>query len=60
MPDIRLQRRDLLVAPLLAAMIPVTTRASILDPAETILTLPPDMPQMAMTAGSRPFATTPS
>jgi hypothetical protein len=39
-----LQRRDLLVAPLLAAMIPVTTRASILDPAETILTLPPDIP----------------
>jgi hypothetical protein len=44
MPDIRLQRRDLLVAPLFAALIPVTARASILDPAETILTLPADIP----------------
>jgi hypothetical protein len=44
MPDIRLQRRDLLVAPLLAALIPVTARASILDPAETILTLPANIP----------------
>jgi len=44
MPDIRLQRRDLLVAPLLAALIPVMARASILDPAETILTLPADIP----------------
>lgn len=44
MPDIRLHRRDLLVAPLLAALIPLTARASILDPAETILTLPADIP----------------
>jgi hypothetical protein len=44
MPDIRLQRRDLLVAPLLAALIPVMARASILDPAETILTLPVNIP----------------
>jgi hypothetical protein len=44
MLEICLQRRDLLVAPLLAALIPDTARASILDLAETILTLPSDIP----------------
>ena len=40
MPDIRLQRRDLLVP----ALTPVVARASILNPAETILTSPADIP----------------
>lgn len=44
MPDITLPRRDLLAGSLLAALLPVMARASTLDPAETILTLPADIP----------------
>ena len=44
MPDIHLPRRDLLLAPLLAALIPVAAEASPLDPAKTILTLPAEVP----------------
>lgn len=40
MSDIRLPRRDLLMAPLLAALLPAAATGSTLDPAETILTLP--------------------
>ncbi len=40
MPDSDLPRRDLLLAPLIAALMPAAARASTLDPAETILTLP--------------------
>ena len=43
MPDIHMPRRDLLLASLVAAL-PVAARASNLDPAETILTLPADIP----------------
>ena len=44
MSDISLPRRELLLAPLLAALTPVSGRASTLDPSETIVTLPPDIP----------------
>jgi hypothetical protein len=37
-------RRDLLLASLLAAFVPVTARASPLDPAQTLLTPPKDVP----------------
>jgi hypothetical protein len=42
MPDIDLPRRDLLLAPLLAALIP-RAEASPLNPTETIVTLPPNI-----------------
>ena len=44
MPDVSLPRRDLLVASLLAAVTPGVGRGSTLDPAETVLTLPADIP----------------
>jgi hypothetical protein len=44
MPDIHLPRRDLLLAPLLAALLPTASQASPLDPSETILTLPAGIP----------------
>ncbi len=44
MPDIHMPRRDLLLAPILAAFAAQAARASTLDPTETILTLPPDIP----------------
>ena len=44
MPNIEFPRRELLLAPLLAALAPASTQASPLDPAETILTLPTDIP----------------
>lgn len=44
MPNIEFPRRELLLAPLLAALAPASTQASPLDPAETILMLPADIP----------------
>jgi hypothetical protein len=44
MPDDHFPRRDLLLAPLLAALIPALARGSTLDPAETIVTLPANIP----------------
>ena len=43
MPDINLPRRNILLAPLLAALMPPAAQASPLDPAETIFTLPADI-----------------
>ena len=44
MPDATLLRRDLLLASLLGALTPAASRASTLNPAETILTLPAGIP----------------
>jgi hypothetical protein len=44
MPEITLPRRDLMLAPLLAALLPAIARASPLDPAETIVLLPANIP----------------
>jgi hypothetical protein len=44
MNDPSAHRRDLLLAPLLLAMLPGVARASKLDPAETIITLPAAIP----------------
>ena len=43
MPD-TLPRRDLLIAPMLAALVSSAAHASLLDPTETILTLPANIP----------------
>ncbi len=44
MPDVTLPRRDVLLASLLGALLPAASRASALNPAETILTLPAGIP----------------
>jgi hypothetical protein len=44
MPDTHLPRRDLLLTPILAAFAARSAQASPLDPAETILTLPANIP----------------
>ena len=44
MSNLSVPRRELLLAPLLAALTPVQGRASTLDPSETILALPADIP----------------
>jgi len=44
MPAAELPRRELLLAPLFAALLPQSARASVLDQAETILTRPADIP----------------
>ena len=44
MPNMHVPRRDLLLAPILAAFAAQAARASSLDPTETILTLPPEIP----------------
>ena len=44
MPDVTLPRRDVLLASFLGALMPAAARASTLDPAETILTLPANIP----------------
>ena len=44
MTDVQLPRRDLLLASLLGALVPALAQASTLDPKETILTLPADIP----------------
>jgi hypothetical protein len=44
MADIEWPRRDLLLAPMLAALLPPAAKASPLNPAETVITLPPDIP----------------
>jgi hypothetical protein len=44
MPDIHLPRREFLTVPLLAALLPMVAEASALDPAETVLTVPADIP----------------
>jgi hypothetical protein len=44
MQDLNLPRRDLLMAPFLAALMQGAAQASTLDPSETILTLPAKIP----------------
>jgi hypothetical protein len=44
MPDTTMARRNLLMSPLLAALMPLASQASPLDPTKTILTLPSHIP----------------
>ncbi len=44
MPDFALPRREMLMAPLLAALLPAAAHASRLDPAETIIASPENIP----------------